>query len=154
MKVILRNDLVGVGKRGDIVDEGLRALNKLFSERVASFEGKFYTFYGNALGVPGVLGEAGVGKVLAVATGEAVLVFWFTDLSRAWTVKSYAVPGVRPVAMKMSQTSLLVELESWMPESSGSIFSAMMPVSSSSSRLAASAGDSPAGQPPSGISHS
>ena len=31
------------------------------------FEGKFYTFYGNALGVPGVLGEAGVGKVMAVA---------------------------------------------------------------------------------------
>jgi len=28
---------------------------------------KFYTFYGNALGVPGVLGEAGVGAVLAVA---------------------------------------------------------------------------------------
>ena len=31
------------------------------------FEGKFYTFYGNTLGVPGVLGEAGVGKVIAVA---------------------------------------------------------------------------------------
>ncbi|MES2978087.1 MAG: branched-chain amino acid ABC transporter substrate-binding protein [Pseudomonadota bacterium] len=31
------------------------------------FEGKFYTFYGNALGVPGVLAEAGVGKVIAVA---------------------------------------------------------------------------------------
>ena len=28
---------------------------------------KFYTFYGNALGVPAVLGEAGVGRVLAVA---------------------------------------------------------------------------------------
>ena len=31
------------------------------------YEGKFYTFYGNALGVPGVLGDAGVGKVIAVA---------------------------------------------------------------------------------------
>jgi branched-chain amino acid transport system substrate-binding protein len=31
------------------------------------FDGKFYTFYGNALGVPAVLGEAGVGKVIAVA---------------------------------------------------------------------------------------
>ncbi len=31
------------------------------------FEGRFYTFYGNALGVPGVLGDAGVGKVIAVA---------------------------------------------------------------------------------------
>ena len=28
---------------------------------------KFYTFYGNALGVPGTLGEAGVGSVVAVA---------------------------------------------------------------------------------------
>ena len=28
---------------------------------------KFYTFYGNALGVPGALGEAGVGSVLAVS---------------------------------------------------------------------------------------
>jgi branched-chain amino acid transport system substrate-binding protein len=33
----------------------------------AGFGGKFYTFYGNALGVPGVLAEAGVGKVIAVA---------------------------------------------------------------------------------------
>ncbi len=31
------------------------------------FEGKFYTFYGNALGAPSAIGEAGVGKVLAVA---------------------------------------------------------------------------------------
>ncbi|MDB5932637.1 MAG: amino acid/amide transporter substrate-binding protein family [Polaromonas sp.] len=31
------------------------------------YEGSFYTFYGNALGVPAALGEAGVGKVIAVA---------------------------------------------------------------------------------------
>ncbi|WP_394791196.1 branched-chain amino acid ABC transporter substrate-binding protein [Rhodoferax sp.] len=35
--------------------------------REIGFEGKFYTFYGNALGVPAALGEAGVGKVIAVA---------------------------------------------------------------------------------------
>lgn len=35
--------------------------------REAGFEGKFYTFYGNALGAPAALGEAGVGKVIAVA---------------------------------------------------------------------------------------
>lgn len=35
--------------------------------RDVGFDGKFYTFYGNALGVPGVLGEAGVGRVIAVA---------------------------------------------------------------------------------------
>jgi branched-chain amino acid transport system substrate-binding protein len=33
----------------------------------AGFPGKFYTFYGNALGAPAAIGEAGVGKVLAVA---------------------------------------------------------------------------------------
>ncbi|OYU45082.1 MAG: branched-chain amino acid ABC transporter substrate-binding protein [Burkholderiales bacterium PBB4] len=31
------------------------------------FDGKFYTFYGNALGAPAALGDAGVGKVIAVA---------------------------------------------------------------------------------------
>ncbi|WPB59070.1 branched-chain amino acid ABC transporter substrate-binding protein [Xylophilus sp. GOD-11R] len=35
--------------------------------REAGFEGKFYTFYGNALGAPAALGDAGVGRVLAVA---------------------------------------------------------------------------------------
>lgn len=35
--------------------------------RDVGFEGKFYTFYGNALGVPGALGDAGVGRVVAVA---------------------------------------------------------------------------------------
>ena len=31
------------------------------------FDGRFYTFYGNALGAPAAIGEAGVGRVLAVA---------------------------------------------------------------------------------------
>jgi branched-chain amino acid transport system substrate-binding protein len=35
--------------------------------REAGFDGRFYTFYGNALGAPAAIGEAGVGKVLAVA---------------------------------------------------------------------------------------
>lgn len=35
--------------------------------REVGYEGKFYTFYGNALGAPAALGEAGVGQVLAVA---------------------------------------------------------------------------------------
>ncbi len=33
----------------------------------AGYQGKFYTFYGNALGAPAAIGEAGVGKVVAVA---------------------------------------------------------------------------------------
>ncbi len=35
--------------------------------RDVGYEGKFYTFYGNALGAPAAIGEAGVGKVVAVA---------------------------------------------------------------------------------------
>jgi branched-chain amino acid transport system substrate-binding protein len=35
--------------------------------REAGFDGKFYTFYGNALGVPAAIGAAGVGRVIAVA---------------------------------------------------------------------------------------
>jgi branched-chain amino acid transport system substrate-binding protein len=35
--------------------------------RETGFEGKFYTFYGNALGAPAALGDAGVGRVIAVA---------------------------------------------------------------------------------------
>jgi branched-chain amino acid transport system substrate-binding protein len=33
----------------------------------AGYNGKFYTFYGNALGAPAAIGEAGIGKVVAVA---------------------------------------------------------------------------------------
>ena len=35
--------------------------------REAGYEGKFYTFYGNALGAPAAMGDAGIGKVIAVA---------------------------------------------------------------------------------------
>ncbi|MBK8666225.1 MAG: branched-chain amino acid ABC transporter substrate-binding protein [Burkholderiales bacterium] len=35
--------------------------------RDVGFDGHFYTFYGNALGVPAAIGDAGVGKVVAVA---------------------------------------------------------------------------------------
>jgi branched-chain amino acid transport system substrate-binding protein len=35
--------------------------------REAGYDGKFYTFYGNALGAPAAIGEAGLGKVVAVA---------------------------------------------------------------------------------------
>ena len=35
--------------------------------REVGYEGRFYTFYGNALGAPAAIGEAGVGRVLAVA---------------------------------------------------------------------------------------
>lgn len=35
--------------------------------RDVGYDGMFYTFYGNALGAPAALGDAGVGKVVAVA---------------------------------------------------------------------------------------
>ncbi|TFZ02221.1 branched-chain amino acid ABC transporter substrate-binding protein [Ramlibacter henchirensis] len=35
--------------------------------RDVGFDGKFYTFYGNALGAPAAVGEAGVGRVVAIA---------------------------------------------------------------------------------------
>ncbi|WP_234026718.1 branched-chain amino acid ABC transporter substrate-binding protein [Melaminivora suipulveris] len=35
--------------------------------REVGYDGMFYTFYGNALGAPAALGDAGVGKVVAVA---------------------------------------------------------------------------------------
>jgi branched-chain amino acid transport system substrate-binding protein len=35
--------------------------------REVGFDGKFYTFYGNALGAPAAIGDAGIGKVVAVA---------------------------------------------------------------------------------------
>lgn len=35
--------------------------------REVGYDGMFYTFYGNALGAPAAIGEAGIGKVVAVA---------------------------------------------------------------------------------------
>jgi branched-chain amino acid transport system substrate-binding protein len=35
--------------------------------REAGFNGSFYTFYGNALGAPAAIGDAGIGRVFAVA---------------------------------------------------------------------------------------
>ncbi|MEJ8851680.1 branched-chain amino acid ABC transporter substrate-binding protein [Variovorax rhizosphaerae] len=35
--------------------------------REAGYQGKFYTFYGNALGAPAAMGDAGIGRVIAVA---------------------------------------------------------------------------------------
>jgi branched-chain amino acid transport system substrate-binding protein len=46
------------------------------------YEGKFYTFYGNALGAPAAMGEAGVGKVLAVAE-------WMPNVPGAESTKFY-----------------------------------------------------------------
>ncbi|MBX3611039.1 MAG: branched-chain amino acid ABC transporter substrate-binding protein [Hydrogenophaga sp.] len=41
--------------------------------REVGFDGRFYTFYGNALGAPAAIGDAGIGKVIAVAD-------WFPNM--------------------------------------------------------------------------
>ncbi len=48
----------------------------------AGFTGKFYTFYGNALGAPAAIGEAGVGQVVAVAD-------WMPNVSGTESLKFY-----------------------------------------------------------------
>ena len=64
--------------------------------REAGYEGRFYTFYGNALGAPAALGDAGVGKVLAVAD-------WLPNVptaeSRAFTAHSVSVFQTRATTM-------------------------------------------------------
>jgi branched-chain amino acid transport system substrate-binding protein len=44
--------------------------------REVGFDGRFYTFYGNALGAPAAMGDAGIGKVVAVAD-------WFPNVKAA-----------------------------------------------------------------------
>lgn len=46
------------------------------------YDGKFYTFYGNALGAPAAIGEAGIGKVVAVAD-------WLPNVQSAATEAFY-----------------------------------------------------------------
>jgi len=53
------------------------------SAREAGVDARFYTFYGNALGVPAALGEAGVGRVLAVAE-------WHPNVGTAASDRFYA----------------------------------------------------------------
>ncbi|MBK0392854.1 branched-chain amino acid ABC transporter substrate-binding protein [Ramlibacter algicola] len=50
--------------------------------RDVGFEGKFYTFYGNALGAPAAIGDAGVGRVIAVAD-------WLPNLPTAQSESFY-----------------------------------------------------------------
>ena len=51
--------------------------------REAGVDARFYTFYGNALGVPAAIGDAGVGRVLAVAE-------WHPNVGTAASEKFYA----------------------------------------------------------------
>lgn len=50
--------------------------------REVGFDGTFYTFYGNAMGAPAAIGDAGVGKVIAVAD-------WFPNVQGAESAAFY-----------------------------------------------------------------
>ena len=51
--------------------------------REAGVDARFYTFYGNALGAPAAIGEAGIGRVLAVAE-------WHPNVESAASARFYA----------------------------------------------------------------
>lgn len=56
--------------------------------RDVGFDGHFYTFYGNALGAPAAIGDAGIGKVVAVAD-------WLPNLPTADSAAFYQSFRVR-----------------------------------------------------------
>ena len=72
MRLVVAVDQVGVGQASGAqavitgnFSSDLTLLIKAAKD--VGFDGKFYTFYGNALGAPAAMGDAGVGKVVAVA---------------------------------------------------------------------------------------
>ena len=52
---------------GEAVFRNLAWAIERVNARDVGFDGRFYTFYGNALGAPAAIGDAGIGKVVAVA---------------------------------------------------------------------------------------
>jgi branched-chain amino acid transport system substrate-binding protein len=85
--------------------------------REAGYEGKFYTFYGNALGAPAAIGDAGVGRVIAVADwlpnvpGQASETFYWSFRQR------FAKPSEDYVHVRMQ---LMVEALAQAVEKAGS----------------------------------
>jgi branched-chain amino acid transport system substrate-binding protein len=72
--------------------------------REIGFDGRFYTFYGNALGAPAAMGEAGIGKVLAVADWlPNVPAKQSEDFYRSFRAR-YPKPGDDYVHMRMQLT--------------------------------------------------
>jgi branched-chain amino acid transport system substrate-binding protein len=85
--------------------------------REAGYNGKFYTFYGNALGAPAALGDAGVDRVIAVAVwlpnvpGQASAAFYQSFRQR------FAKPSEDYVHVRMQ---LMVEALAQAVEKAGS----------------------------------
>lgn len=62
------NKIMASGAQGVITGNWGNDLTLLVkAAREAGFTGSFYTFYGNALGAPAAIGDAGIGRVVAVA---------------------------------------------------------------------------------------
>lgn len=78
---------------------------------------KYYTFYGNALGVPGTLGEAGVGSVLAVAEWHPNLGDPASDAFYADFRKRYPAPADDYVHARMQ---VMIEMLAAAIEKAGS----------------------------------
>ncbi|HZY19583.1 MAG TPA: branched-chain amino acid ABC transporter substrate-binding protein [Ramlibacter sp.] len=101
--------------------------------REVGFEGKFYTFYGNALGAPAAIGEAGVGRVIAVAD-------WLPNVQTAQSEAFYRAfrqrfprPGDDYVHMRMQ---LMVEAFAQAAETAGGVAAA--PVAQALERVSVS----------------
>jgi branched-chain amino acid transport system substrate-binding protein len=86
--------------------------------REVGFDGKFYTFYGNALGAPAAIGDAGVGRVLAVADWlPNVATARSEDFYRAFR-RRYPKPADDYVHMRMQ---LMIEALAQAIEQAGSV---------------------------------
>ncbi len=80
-----RRKIMASGAQGVITGNWGNDLTLLVkAAREAGFNGSFYTFYGNALGAPAAIGDAGIGRVVAVAD-------WLPN------VQTRAVRGLLPV---------------------------------------------------------
>jgi branched-chain amino acid transport system substrate-binding protein len=86
--------------------------------REAGFNGTFYTFYGNALGAPAAIGDAGIGRVVAVAD-------WLPNVATAQSEAFYRAfrtrfpkPADDYVHMRMQ---LMVEALAQAMEKAGSV---------------------------------
>lgn len=79
---------------------------------------KFYTFYGNALGVPAAIGEAGVGSVLAVAEWHPNVGGAASDAFYGAFLKRFADPKDDYVHLRMN---VMIEMLAQAIERAGSV---------------------------------
>src|SRR6185369_4008665 len=86
--------------------------------REVGFDGKFYTFYGNALGAPAAIGDAGVGRIVAVADWLPNVATAQSDAFYRGFRQRYPKPADDYVHMRMQ---LMVEALAQAIEKAGSL---------------------------------